>query len=124
MGTYPTQICYEAYLYYTKYHSTHSHHSQQNDKNGAPVTFPTRDETSCTTKTTTESDFGSGQNYRDRSASPPVKPQPSTPGPAVYYPPGEIFTSSKGKYDSLDKKKGYFTQLCKACLVRKHKSVK
>merc|ERR1712038_1851862 len=59
-------------------------------------------ETSYTTKTTTESDFGSGRNYRDRSASPPVKPQPSTPGPAVYYPPGEIFTSSKGKYDSLD----------------------
>merc|ERR1712088_643000 len=59
-------------------------------------------ETSYTTKTTTESDFGSGRNYRDRSASPPVRPQPSTPGPAVYYPPGEIFTSSKGKYDSLD----------------------
>jgi len=59
-------------------------------------------ETSYTTKTTTESDFGGGRNYRDRSASPPVKPQPSTPGPAVYYPPGEIFTSSKGKYDSLD----------------------
>merc|ERR1712061_979361 len=58
-------------------------------------------ETSYTTKTTTESDFGSGRNYRDRSASPPVKPQPSTPGPAVYYPPGEIF-ASKGKYDSLD----------------------
>merc|ERR1712226_739309 len=59
-------------------------------------------ETSYSTKTTTENDFGGARNFRDRSASPPVKPQPSTPGPAVYYPPGEIFASSKGKYDSLD----------------------
>merc|ERR1712038_818731 len=57
-------------------------------------------ETMYTSKSTTESDFGGGRNYRDRSASPPAKPQPSTPGPAVYYPPGEIFTS-KGNYDSL-----------------------
>merc|ERR1712223_1409183 len=57
-------------------------------------------EASYVSKSTTENDFGSGRNYRDRSASPPAKPQPSTPGPAVYYPPGEIFTS-KGNYDSL-----------------------
>merc|ERR1712038_2062904 len=65
---------------------------------GPPKTHVT--ETMYTSKATTESDFGGGRNYRDRSASPPAKPQPSTPGPAVYYPPGEIF-SSKGNYDSL-----------------------
>merc|ERR1739846_15136 len=66
---------------------------------GPPKSHAT--ETSYVSKSTTENDFGGARNYRERSASPPPKPQASTPGPAVYYPPGEIFTS-KGKYDSLD----------------------
>ena len=45
-------------------------------------------------KSTTESDFGGRVDYKDRSVSPPKK-QSSTPGPAVYYPPGEIFSSTK-----------------------------
>jgi len=62
----------------------------------------------------TETDYA--RQYRDRSASPPRKPHQGSPtrsrsspppasksGPAVYYPPGEMFSSTKAKYtDNMD----------------------
>ena len=55
----------------------------------------------------TETDYSSTRrNYRDHSPSPvrsrssPPR-QPNVAGPAVYYPPGEMFSATKGKHDSL-----------------------
>ena len=39
-------------------------------------------------------------SMRQPSPQRPAK-QPSTPGPAVYYPPGEMFSSTKARNDSL-----------------------
>ena len=43
-----------------------------------------------------EEDFGPRRRHQPKEPSPirPVK-QPSTPGPAVYYPPGELFSSTR-----------------------------
>merc|ERR1719336_3245761 len=64
----------------------------------------------------TETDYA--RQYRDRSASPvrksgsPVRsrssPPPSKAGPPVYYPPGEMFSTTRSKYtDSSDGQGGH-----------------
>lgn len=64
---------------------------------------PSRVTTNATTikyTTADEEDYNARQNRR-REPSPirPVK-QPSTPGPAVYYPPGELFSSTRNDTDN------------------------
>ena len=43
--------------------------------------------------------------YRDPSPTKQPK-QPSTPGPAVYYPPGEMFSNTKSRHDTFQSQTG------------------
>merc|ERR1711902_282532 len=63
---------------------------------------PTHRVTTTTTKYTVDEDDFSANSRRGGRDPSPKKPAPasSTPGPAVYYPPGELFSSTRN--DSAD----------------------
>ncbi len=105
--------------YYAKYHSTHSHASSGASSGGAFPATPTA--TAPKSQTPPKrvdqlmselSEFDSSIQhtpfkepvekpaklpYREPSPTPPPAATKSTPGPAVYYPPGEMFSATKAK---------------------------